>query len=446
MPEPHFIELDEAVSRIKRAYEGHSPTAASPYFFMVGAGISYPSVPLAAEIISQCKEVARVHGRGEDSKKRNSLEDYSFWFEAAYAHRDQRQSYLRKLILGKPITHANFRLAHLLLNNTISNLVVTTNFDDFLSKALTLFGKPHIICDHPRTVSRINPDPNPDDLIPQIIHLHGSHSFYDLINLRGEFEDRAQQSRQTASTMASLLDRIMWDRSPIIIGYGGWEGDVFMEALRRGIDRGLRRNAYWFCYRKSAVDLLPEQFRNSSDIWFVVPSEKSSSKTTAEPISVNPEAGQGTKAKPLSGESNDGPSLSAEAVMDKLIQAFQPELPELTRNPLAFFVRNLETSLPFDDATEPGTDLYTIKNVIERVRRAKRREDEEIAAATITPSESNLEKVRDAVRRADYTEAVRQAVQIQLSKLSSQDLEELADAMWSAAVGLFDNSPEEISA
>ncbi|HEX5885439.1 MAG TPA: SIR2 family protein [Pyrinomonadaceae bacterium] len=446
MPEPRFIELDEAVSRIKQAYEGHSPSAASPYFFMVGAGISYPSVPLAAQIISQCKEVARGYGRGEDPKKRTSLEDYSYWFEAAYAHRDQRQNYLRKLILEKPITHANFRLAHLLLNNTISNLVVTTNFDDFLSKALTLFGKPHIICDHPRTVSRINPDPNPEECIPQIIHLHGSYSFYDLINVRGELEDRAQQSRQTASTMASLLDRIMWDRSPLVIGYSGWEGDVFMEALRRGIDRGLRRNAYWFCYRKNVVDSLPEQVRNSSDIWFVVPSDKSSSKTTAESISVNLEAGQETKAKPLSGESNDGPSLSAEAVMDKLIQAFQPELPELTRNPLAFFVRSLETSLPYEDATQLGTDLYTIKNVIERVRRAKQREEEEIAAATITPSESKLENIREALRRADYDEAIHQGMQIQLGTLSTKDLEELADAMWSAATGLYDNSPEEISA
>jgi len=184
MAQPYVIELDEAISRIQQACDGRS---LSPFFFMVGAGISYPSVPLAVDIVSKCKEVAKTFGRSLESAEKSPLDDYSHWFQTAYAEPDQRQKYLRELIEGKQITHANFRLAHLLLNNTISNMVVTTNFDDFLSKALTLFGKPHIVCDHPQTVGRINPS----QAMLQIVHLHGSYWFYDCCNLRGEVEDRA---------------------------------------------------------------------------------------------------------------------------------------------------------------------------------------------------------------------------------------------------------------
>lgn len=302
MAEPNLIELDDAVSRIKQACESGEKDSPSPFFFMVGAGISHPSVPLARDVIAHCKEMARTYHRTSDPGKTNTLDQYSHWFQTAYAEPDQRQRYLRRLIEGTPITHANFRLAHLLLDSTISNLVVTTNFDDFLSKALTLFGQPHIVCDHPSTVGRIN-HTRP---MVQIVHLHGSYWFYDCCNLRGELEDRARQSRQTSSTMASLLDQILWERSPLVIGYSGWEGDVFMEALRQ--------------------------------------------------------------------------------------------------------------------------------------------DNQETAQKVLSPAESKLEKVRDALRRADYREAIQKAQQIEVEKLSAKELDELADGMSSAAHGLLDNSEEEMAA
>jgi len=110
MAQPYVIELDEAISRIQQACDGRS---LSPFFFMVGAGISYPSVPLAVDIVSKCKEVAKTFGRSLESAEKSPLDDYSHWFQTAYAEPDQRQKYLRELIEGKQITHANFRLAHL---------------------------------------------------------------------------------------------------------------------------------------------------------------------------------------------------------------------------------------------------------------------------------------------------------------------------------------------
>jgi hypothetical protein len=54
------------------------------------------------------------------------------------------------------ISRANFRLAHLLLESTVTNLVLTSNFDDFLTRALDLFGHRPIVCDHPKTLERID--------------------------------------------------------------------------------------------------------------------------------------------------------------------------------------------------------------------------------------------------------------------------------------------------
>ena len=444
MAQPHFIELDEAVSRIKQACEDRVSDSHSPFFFMVGAGLSYPSVPLAPDIVSKCKEVAQHYGRGNELAEKNALDTYSYWFQTAYAEPKRRQKYLHDLIHGKPITHANFRLAHLLLSNKISNLVVTVNFDDFLAKALTLFGEPHIVCDHPQTVGRINHN----DPLLQIVHLHGSYWFYDCCNLRGELEERAQDSRQTTSTMASLLNTILWDRSPLVIGYSGWEGDVFMQALRRRLATPLGSNIYWFCYSKTNVDALPSWARENPNIWFVLPTPKPLTKPEAKDLEQasesRPSAGV-IQAKTLSVKKDDESVLPADTVLDRLIQAFNLEAPELTKDPLGFFAARLESSLPISDISDAGTDIYAIKSVIERVRNAKTRE-REAHQADVKPSASALEQVRDALRRADFREAVRQAAKINLSFLTGKELDELADAMWSVATGLFDNSEDELSA
>jgi tetratricopeptide (TPR) repeat protein len=439
--------LDEAVSRIKQACENRSKDL-SPFFFMVGAGISYPSVPLAMEIGSACKEVAHRYGRTADARSTSPIDQYSHWFETAYAERYQRQEYLRGLIEGKPITHANFRLAHLLLETTVSNIVVTTNFDDFLTKALSLFGKPHIVCDHPQTVDRINHNAP----IVQIVHLHGSYWFYDCCNLRGELEDRAQQSPQTTLTMASLLNNVLWDRSPIVIGYSGWEGDVFTEALRRRLATSLRSNAYWFCYRRTEVESLPDWLKYHSNISFVVPTKKSSFDSELDALKRErvSEADQtsleGIEVKGFSSKKDGEPVLPADTVFDRLIQAFDLKAPELTKDPLGFFAAYLDNSLPKDSASDSATDIYGIKRVIERMRRAKQRDDEESAKASAKPSETQLDQVRDALRRAGYREAVEYAATIELKDLSTKELDELADAMWAAAQGLSDNAELAIAA
>ena len=156
---------------------------------------------------------------------------YSFWLRKAYSQPIERQRYFRELIEGAPISSASLRLGHLLLSGEAPTLVVTPNFDDFLSRALTLFGKPHISCDHPATAQRIDPE----RLDVQVLHVHGTYWYYDLKNLTDEVVDRARPGAVHQS-IASRLDMILANRSPIILGYSGWEEDVFMSALRRRLE------------------------------------------------------------------------------------------------------------------------------------------------------------------------------------------------------------------
>ncbi len=85
--------------------------------------------------------------------------------------------------------------------------------------------------------------------------------------------------------------------------------------------------------------------------------------------------------------------LSAQQVLDKLIQAFALKPPELTTDPLGFFANYLSRSLLQDIIEKRESDIYFIDSVIERIRQAQQRE-----ARTIQKIEPELERVRDALR------------------------------------------------
>ena len=206
------ISLKTAVGEVKQACEeSRRRRRRSPFFFVVGAGISHPPLPLAWKIQEECKNTALQYVRTDEPASSQPIDTYSHWFRQAFPQPEQRQTYLRDLMENASISRANFRLAHLMLDKTLTNLVVTTNFDDFLSRALTLFGRSHVVCDHPKTVERIDLQSN--DV--QIIHVHGTYWFYDCCNLSEEIVERAQTSPVTSFTMAALLDDVLRQHSPL---------------------------------------------------------------------------------------------------------------------------------------------------------------------------------------------------------------------------------------
>ena len=122
------LDVKTAFIQIKRACKAQRQRVAEgrPFFFLVGAGISHPSVPLASGIEDHCKSVAARDYNPPGPTGTERIDTYSHWFEKAYPQPIDRQSYLQGLIENKPITHTNLRLAHLLLDRTIASLVVTT--------------------------------------------------------------------------------------------------------------------------------------------------------------------------------------------------------------------------------------------------------------------------------------------------------------------------------
>jgi len=428
VPVPLLIDLETAVGEIRQACEELGNEAhRSPFFFIVGAGLSSPPVPLAATIIEHCQSVATKYQRAKALENAATLDLYSHWFGLAYPGARQRQLYLRSLIEKKPLSLASLRLAHLLAAHKLTNLVVTTNFDDFIARALRLFGEEPALCDHPRTVGRIDRE-RPD---VQVVHVHGSYLFYDLANLRGEVTGRAQPDEESSFTMAGLLDSLLWNRSPLVLGYSGWEGDIIMSALKRRLRGGnpLAQSIYWFCYRRANLAQMPAWLRESADVRFVVPAE-SSTETGGTVRSGAPEE----RTSPLAAEKTE-PSLPAFAVFDQLNRAFEIGAPALFENPIGYFADNLAASLP---DVEGGGDPYAFKALVERLRRVAN-----AFAKTRAPRglEADLDYLRELMRESHYGEAgelLAKIIPARLTKLDASDRKEVLAAAALAGTAIAD--------
>ncbi len=276
----------------------------------------------------------------------------------------------------------------------------------------------------------------------QIVHVHGSYWFYDCCNLRDEIEDRAVTSPPMSASVGGLLQGLLVYRSPLVIGYSGWEGDVIMSALRRRLSGGpLPYNLYWFCFRRAQVESAPEWLKNHSQVRFVVPGEE-----RPEPVPTDELESSDTRAREVltpekqapPGKAKGDPTLNATQVLEELIRSFNLKAPPLTQDPLAFFADSLRNLLPQDDEPRGERDLYFIGKVIKRLERAREREER------VGTAESCLDRVRDNLRRSQFREAIRVAMAVQLHDLDDSQVGELLEATMEAALGLLDDSVEEL--
>lgn len=452
------LPLSTAVAEIKEACEdSKAGQRGAPFFFLVGAGISCPQVPLAGEIIEKCKKRAAELGREETPERADPLNAYSHWFEQAFPHPLQRQRFLADLIRGKNISQANFRLAHLLLNEdpeipSIANLVVTVNFDDFLSRALRIFVKHFVMSDHPATSIRI--DPEKDDPL-QLVHVHGTYQFYDCKNLREEIAGTAAADETRVDTMGSLLDAVLRRRSPLVVGYSGWEGDVVMKALaRRLTGQTLPYNLYWFCYRREQVAGLPDWLREHPYVRFVAPRQEEprvsapqafepSNRGDVERQPAMPETPGATKGQ------DGGSTLPAHLVFDRLIQKFGLPEPRLCQQPFQFLGDQLASVFPTEDLSSEGGGAYSLAHVVDRIRSAA-------SLGVVAPAEKksrgakrralHLEAFRQAIRRAQYREALGAWKELGAEELPAETREELLESLFTAGTNLLDDSEDELTA
>src|SRR5262249_50049672 len=151
------------------------------------------------------------------------------------------------------------------------------------------------------------------------------------------------------------------------------------------------------------------------------------------------EPGHSTKAGGLP-DMTDSETLSAQRAIERLIQDLHLDAPPLTRDPLSFLADSLKASLVETGTGETGGDIYSIKQLIERIERASEREreaegavlpsrDSEATAPPQTEAGELLEGIRDALRRSQFREMVVAGRAIPKSSLSVEQLSELMRMM-----------------
>ena len=431
-----IIDLKTAVAKIYQIVDQRRKRKLlSPFFFIAGAGVSNPPIPLAREIEERCRQEAQSYDDTNPPELKTTMDSYSHWLGRAYPSSEELQMYLRGLMENKPISKANLRLAHLLLDGRLARTVFTPNFDDMMSKALELFGQRPLVCDHPLTVGRIRIES--DDI--QIVHVHGSYWFYDCCNLRHDIADRSGYG-----PMSVLLDQSLRDHSPLVVGYSGWDGDILMSALHRRLSAGkLGTPVFWFCYKRESVDTLPPWLVQSNDLYFVLPDAPApgaAGSSPAEPSEPKSQASPRLSSKAEIGDSSfeeRTSTLPANGILEALMRKFQPPTPPLTQNPLAFYADHLKGLLGTSDPEGELDTYYGFHNVVARVERAR---DSEAAE-----EQDLLQGFRDAMSKANYRAAIQSAKEVELEKLSPKERTELVFALMDASLGLIDDPVDEIA-
>lgn len=382
------IKLDAAVREISSAI---SPTnTKNPFYFVVGAGISSPAIPTANTIINTCKKAAPFSEDEEMESIAEGADQYSYWLQRAFPQPKSRREFFRNLIENKSITTANFKLAHLLSKGNIGKVVITPNFDNFLAKALTLFNSNHLLCDHPGTAFKI--DAELDEI--QLVHIHGNYLSYDCCNLTVEINDRS-----AAKQMVSMLDRIGSSRSPIVVGYSGWENDIIMTYLKSRLSEPfLPYNLYWFCYTDTDLNSLPLWLTSHNNVVFVIPED-----VTNSPL--DDDLNLGSQAKNF---------LSAEEVFETLIQKFDLEEPEITKNPLNFLI-NLIKGTEDDDS---NNDVLFLNHVIQRLEQLQVLEQK---SSEMNLQYSKVQTLRSLIISSKYEASLKLLDSMQIEPM---DLEE----------------------
>lgn len=425
------IGVGDAVKEIKRAYSPQAQkNAHAPFFFIVGAGISSPAVPLSQGIISDCEkritELAAEQPQLNDFK--SMLDKFSDRFQRAMPQPYMRQSYLRSIIEGEAITYSNLLLARILLDKRIAHLVVTTNFDDFLSRALTLCGVQSRIYDQPQSISNVRHWE--DDV--QILHVHGTYLYYSCIILRGETEKTARLTQNNRS-IVEKLGEILGMSSPLVIGYSGWEGDVIMSALKRRLrnNGGLDSNLYWFCFQESAIESLPNWLKHNSNVRFVVPEKD----TTLSIIPAADDEGGTVSAlevrrRELEGFiSEEGPKLDAATVFQRLIEEFRIPEPSFISDPLGCYLERLRRSIR-NSEDHLGSTIRLIS----------------CARELLTSEQIKFQKALRELHTAQFREAINSLVGERWHSVSLPLIHYLRGEVWQAARKLNDNSDEELLA
>lgn len=334
-----ILSLREAINLIWETVEiGREMESGCPYLFIVGAGISAPEILTANGIIDQCKKKVEQLCQGDEEKLQricdtaerlgeNSAKYYSYWFEQAYKNKIHRQQYLKSIMNNSRISMSNLLLAQILNIKTIATTAITPNFDNHLLKSLNLLGNYDVFSAN-NMLDNIALNANSKTV--QIMHVHGTYEFYDCCNLESEIAKIAQG--QGIKTTAGTIEEFLKTKSPIVIGYSGWEDDVIMSKLKERLEyAALPYKLIWFCYSGKDYEKLPEWLKENEEVVFVLPEKKMDMRSEIENRIDD-------KAEDI--------ALPAEDVLSALIARFGFKSPNLFSNPIQYYIDLIDGFLP----------------------------------------------------------------------------------------------------
>lgn len=334
------ITLDKAVNLIGSTLYLHNDSYTLPYFFIVGAGISAPEIPLSDGIIELCKK--EINKRSEEFYEQcaeemqqyetNASKRYSGWIERAFPNSVDRSRFFRRIIKRARISSGNLLLAQILSSRKIATTVFTTNFDDKLKQALELVGVTDLFVAENDRDNLVVSDQNEDI---QIVHVHGTYNFYDCANLENEIQSVAAQNNNTISS-ASILSRFLTHHAPIIVGYSGWENDVIMTCLKKRLSYPTPLTYIWVCYSQESYNVLPLWLRNSPNVAFVIP-ESYDAGCEEEGISSQYFHKEFRIRKDI---------LEATTFFNVLISSTKLSVPEIFENPFSYYSKRIDRILP----------------------------------------------------------------------------------------------------
>ncbi len=169
--------------------------------------------------------------------------EYSALFEAMHPNAQARQTYIESKIDGALPGWGYLYLANLIANGWF-NVVLTTNIDDLLSKALSIYTDyVPVVCAADSEVLSISLTARR----AKIIKLHGDYLFRRLKNT-------IEELKKLDPNMQTKFDQVAQNMGLLVLGYGGRDHSVMSlleSALKRADNFG--PGIYWGLWRNEPV-------------------------------------------------------------------------------------------------------------------------------------------------------------------------------------------------
>lgn len=259
---PETISLVGLANRFRNIHETMEDRA---FCFVLGAGASRQSgIKLASEMVAEWMEDLHLESgsalplaawAGTSSLRiakydaKNPAAAYAELYHRRFGHDPARGFAYLESVMKEAEPSYGYSVLSRILATTRHRVVVTTNFDNLVTDALSIFTRTFpLVCGHESLTAFVRAQLRR----PLVVKVH---------------RDLLMDPKSTPAELASLpdayaraLDRIFGHYTPIIIGYGGNDGSL-MEYLRSRPESSIPGGVYW-CYwdQAGAPDVRIQEF------------------------------------------------------------------------------------------------------------------------------------------------------------------------------------------